>query len=179
MKKRKRKVKTVSKKANPKTYKKSKKKIQWKTLAACLIIVYAVAFIGSFFTSQNTNSEWYKEIRPSITPPNYVFPIVWNILFFLIALSLYFSWTNSNEKQKTKIAWVFGINFLLNIFWSFLYFGIKQPGFAFLELIVLWFSIVAMISLTSKISKKASWLLVPYLLWVSFAAILNYMSAFP
>ena len=99
------------------------KKEGWKILIICFIIVYLVAFIGSIFTSSAVNSQWYSSIKPSITPPNYVFPIVWNILFFLIAFSLYLAWINSkNKKIKTKVAWAFGVNFILNIFWSVFYF---------------------------------------------------------
>ena len=154
-----------------------KKGINWKILITCLVIVYLVAFVGSLFTSPVTDSEWYESIKPSITPPSWVFPIVWNILFFLIALSLYFALTNSKtQKLKTKIYFVFSINFLLNITWSVFYFGMKNPLFAFIDLIFLWFSIIAMILVTYKIDKKASYLLIPYLLWVSFAGVLNYLS---
>lgn len=153
-----------------------KPKKNWKILLVSLIVVYLVAFVGSIFTSQNTDSEWYNSIRPSITPPNWIFPIVWNVLFFLIALSLYFAWFYSNKNQKTKIIMVFGINFILNILWSLFYFGMKNPLLAFFDLILLEFSILGMIYVTSKINKKSSYLLVPYFLWVSFAGVLNYLS---
>lgn len=154
-----------------------KKKFNWKVLILSLVIVYLVAFIGSLFTSPVTDSDWYDSIRPTITPPNWVFPVVWNILFFLIGLSLYFSWVNSKSKNlKEKVAIVFGINFVLNIFWSVLYFGLKNPFYAFIEIIFLWLSILLMILVTYKIDKKASYLLIPYFLWVSFASILNYLS---
>jgi len=153
-----------------------KKKINWKVLISCLIIVYAVAFIGSIFTSGAVKSPWYESVRPAITPPNLVFPVVWTILFFLIALSMYLSLINSNKKQKSSIILIYGINFLLNILWSFLYFGIKNPLIAFFEIFALLISIIAMIKISSKISKKAGYLLIPYLLWVCFAIILNYLS---
>lgn len=153
------------------------RKINWKVLIVSLVIVYLVAFVGSLFTSGNTNSEWYDSIRSSITPSNWVFPIVWNILFFLIALSLYFSWINAKKWDvKKKILIVFGINFILNLFWSVLYFGLKNHFYAFIEIFVLWISIISMIYVSYKTDKKAGWLLVPYLLWVSFAIILNYLS---
>ncbi len=156
-----------------------KKRINWKILVLSLIIVYAVAGIGSIFTSGSVNSSWYQQIRPSITPPNFVFPIVWNVLFFLIGLSLYFNWINIKSKeQKGNIIMVFGINFILNILWSLLYFGLKNPSLAFFELILLWMSIFLMIKTSFKINKTAAYLLVPYLIWVSFAGILNYLSAF-
>lgn len=154
-----------------------KKRVNWKVLIFCLVIVYLVAFMGSLFTSPVTSSEWYESIKPSITPPSLVFPIVWNVLFFLIALSLYFSWTNAKEKNMRKnIVVVFGINFILNILWTFLYFGLKNPFYAFIEIFILWGSIISMIYITNKINKKFSWLLIPYLLWVSFAGVLNWLS---
>jgi len=153
-------------------------KINWKVLIICFVVVYGIAFIGSVFTSGNANTSWYQKIKPAITPPNYVFPIVWNILFFLIALSLYFAWINSKKKQKKIVAFVFGINLLLNVFWSFLFFYLKRPIFSFVELILLEISIIIMIFVTKKIDKKAAWLLVPYLLWVLFAGVLNYLIAF-
>ena len=137
-----------------------------------------MAIIGSIFTTSSVNSAWYQTIKPSLTPQNWVFPLVWNILFFLIAISLYILWTSSNKKQKNKVALAFGVNFILNILWTFLYFKIQNPLFALYEIIFLWISIVFMISTAYKINKKASYLIIPYLLWVSFAIILNYMSAF-
>ena len=157
---------------------KKRVKIHWKVLIICLAIVYGVAFLGSVFTSGNTGSEWYQGIKPAITPPNYIFPIVWNILFFLIALSLYSAWIKAKKKQKKIIALVFGINFFLNALWSYLFFGLKKPNYSFFELIILWFSIISMILITKKIDKKSAWLLIPYLLWVSFAGVLNYLIAF-
>lgn len=154
-------------------------KINWKVLIICLVIVYLVAIVGSLFTSPVTDSSWYESIKPSITPPNFVFPIVWNILFFLIALSLYFSWINIKKKEdKNKILWIFGINFILNILWSVLYFGLKNPLLAFFELIFLLASIVLMIIITYRIKKLSAYLLIPYGIWVSFAGVLNYLSAF-
>lgn len=151
-------------------------KIQWKVLVVSLVVVYAVALIGSLFTSGNTSGEWYESVKPSITPPNWVFPIVWNVLFFLIALSLYFAWIRGKEKRKIMI--FYGINFLLNILWSALFFSWKKTKLAFFELILLWLSILYLIIFTYNKDKKAAYLLIPYLLWVSFAGILNYLIVF-
>jgi len=153
-------------------------KKNWKVLIFCLLIVYIFAFLGSLFTSSVVNSSWYSSVRSSLTPPNWVFPVVWNILFFLISLSLFYAWTSGKKESRKKIAIVFGINLSLNALWSLLFFSLKKPNFAFFELILLWISILLMIFTTRKIDKKSAWLLVPYLLWVSFAGILNYLSAF-
>ena len=148
-------------------------KINWKILITSFILVYLIAFLGSLFTTTGT---WYENVKPSITPQNYVFPIVWNILFFLIALSLYIAWTKTKDKRPLIIA--FGLNLLLNLFWSILFFGLKQPVLSFIELILLWLSIIFLIKITSKINKTSSYLLIPYLLWVSFAGVLNFLIAF-
>ena len=147
-------------------------KIKWGDLILSLIIVYAVAFIGSIFTSSNVSSEWYNNVKPSITPPNWVFPIVWNILFFLIAISLYLAWTNT-KTQKDKLIFAFGINFILNILWSVFFFSLKNPLLAFFDLILLLISILYLIILTCKINKISAYLLIPYLVWLIFAGILN------
>lgn len=153
-----------------------KNKINWKVLIVSLVIVYAVAFVGGLFTSSTTKSGWYEAIKPAITPPNFVFPIVWNILFFLIGVSLYFSWISKKPRETNKVIIAYGLNFLLNILWSILYFGMRNPRFAFFEILLLWGSILYLVMFTYKINKKASYLLIPYLLWVSFATILNYLS---
>ncbi len=146
------------------------------TLIICIFIAFIPGIIGSFFTSSQTQSDWYQDTRPPLTPPNYVFPIVWNILFLLIAVSLFISWTSSKKNQKKKIAIVFGLNLFFNTIWSILYFGLQNPTLAFIDIIALLITIILMIITTWKIKKTASYLLIPYLLWVSFASVLNYLS---
>ena len=149
-------------------------KVRWKLFIACLIIVFVVAGIGSAYTQIDS---WYESVKPSITPPNWVFPVVWNILFFLIAISFYISWTNE-KKSKIGLIFAFGINLSLNVLWSFLFFSMQNPTLAFYELIILWISIASMLFVTYKIKKIASYLLLPYFFWASFAAVLNYLIAF-
>ncbi len=145
----------------------------WEVLAGSFIVVYFTAFVGSLFTDIGN---WYESVRPAITPPNYVFPVVWNILFFMIALSLFFAYISG--KKRKLVVLVYGINLVLNGFWSYLFFGLQKPGLAFYGLIALWFSILWMIFVVWRIDKKFVWLLVPYLLWVGFAGYLNYLIAF-
>ncbi len=155
------------------------KKLNWRVLIISIIVVYAIGFLGSLFTSSSVNSSWYQNLKPIITPPNWIFPIVWNILFLLIALSIYFSWTGTKSKElKKDIIISFGINLILNFLWSLVFFGLRNPALAFLELIILWISIAELLELTYKINMKAFWLLVPYITWVTFAGILNGLIAF-
>jgi translocator protein len=158
-----------------------KKKVNWSVLLVSLIVVYAVALLGGIF-SGNTNSVWYQTVKPAITPPNLVFPIVWNILFLLIALSIYFAWTSTKKKRvRRQIIILFGANLALNLAWSIFFFGLQRPGFAFIDLIVLWISILSLLIFTWKIEKrpkKSFYLLLPYFVWVTFAGILNYLIVF-
>ena len=153
------------------------KKGAWKVLLVCLLLSYAVAAIGSVFTMPGVNSSWYQLVRPSITPPDYVFGIVWNVLFFLIAVSLFFAWTSAKTREdKKRVVKVYAINFVANIFWSVLYFSLHQPLWAFIDLVVLGLSIVSIMLATWDEDRKVTWLLVPYLLWICFAGVLNWMS---
>lgn len=153
-----------------------KKKVNWKVLIFSLLAVYLIGFIGNLFAYKSVNTAWYLLIKPAITPPGIVFAIVWNVLFFLMGISLYLAIISSKKSGKKKIFWIFGANFLLNILWTFLFFGLMKPVFAYFELILLWISIWVMIFELYSINKKASLILIPYLLWVTFAGVLNYLS---
>ena len=140
-----------------------------------VILCEGAGIIGSFFTTPVIGS-WYVALpKPSFNPPNWIFAPVWTLLFFLMGVSLYLIW---NEKQKGKniqtAVLIFFQQLFLNILWSALFFGMHNPALAFVEIIVLWFAILMTIFYFAKISKTAAWLLVPYILWVSFAAILNF-----
>ena len=143
---------------------------------ASFAVVFLVAFAGNLLVGNATQSQWYESVKPSLTPPNYVFPIAWSILFILIAFSLYFAWTSANAVERKSVSLLFTANFLLNIAWSGFYFTLRNPTLALIDLIALWVSILALIKLLLPINKKSAYLLVPYLLWVSFAGVLNYLT---
>lgn len=143
----------------------------------CIIIVYIIALIGSILTSSNVKSGWYESIKPAITPPNWVFPVVWNILFFMIAFSMFFAWRSAKSKKaRNKVAVVFGINLFLNALWSLLFFGMQNPLLGFIDIILVELSIIAMIIVLWRINKTSPYLLIPYLLWVSFASVINFLA---
>jgi len=153
------------------------KKINWKVLIASFVLVFLIAAIGSTFTSSSVNSSWYSDNKPSFTPPSWVFGPAWTILYILIAFSLYFAWIKANSKQKKKLSLIFGINLVLNAAWSWLFFGLQNPVLAFFDILLILSTIVAMIIVTREISIKSAWLLLPYLLWVCFATLLNFAFA--
>lgn len=143
----------------------------------CLLISYAVAFIGSLFVMPGVKSAWYLSVKPSITPPDWVFGFVWSVLFFLIGVSLFFAWSSAKTREdKKRIFQVYLINFVANIFWSIFYFTLHQPLWAFINLLVLGVSIVSIMLATWDDDQRVTWLLIPYLLWICFAGALNWMS---
>jgi tryptophan-rich sensory protein len=100
-------------------------------------------------------------------------------LFFLIALSIYFSWTSTkNTSTRKSIVILFGLNLFFNALWSYIFFRLQNPVGAFFELIVLWLSIISLLILTYRLNKKSFYLLLPYFIWVTFAGILNALIAF-
>lgn len=131
--------------------------------------------IGSIFTTPSI-SNWYAGlIKPSLNPPAWVFGSVWTTLFALMGIAAFLIWKKGLNHKNVKTALIVFIGQLvLNTLWSIIFFGLHSPGGALIEIIFLWFAILATIIVFSKISKPAAWLLVPYILWVSFAIYLNY-----
>ncbi|MFZ2038734.1 MAG: TspO/MBR family protein [Minisyncoccia bacterium] len=132
--------------------------------------------IGSIFTAPAIDG-WYASLeKPLFNPPNWVFGPVWTTLFLLIGVAVYWIYINTDATSiKKRIAFiVFGIQFILNIIWSLLFFKLQSPFLAFVEVIILWIFILLTIILFYKISKKAGIILLPYILWVSLAAYLNW-----
>ncbi|MBN2093892.1 MAG: tryptophan-rich sensory protein [Candidatus Zambryskibacteria bacterium] len=159
----------------------------WKLIIS-IAVAQAAGIIGSFFTTPAIPN-WYANLaRPEFTPPSWVFAPVWTALFLFMGIALFLVWKKypdsitekigsffNHSKRKIKIAIIiFAVQLILNILWSIIFFGLQSPGWAFIEIIFLWLTIIITIFTFAKISKTAAWLLVPYLLWVSFAAFLNY-----
>lgn len=133
----------------------------------------AVGFAGGISTSQAISS-WYVYLnKPSFSPPNWLFGPVWLLLYILMGVSLYLVWTS--KKKNIVAVEIFLIQLLLNYFWSYIFFGLHNIGLAFVEIIALWFSILFVAFKFWKINKTSTYLLVPYLAWVSFATLLNFM----
>jgi benzodiazapine receptor len=149
-------------------------KIQYLKLLASIIICQAAGVIGSIFTASSIPT-WYAQLRkPTFNPPNWIFGPVWILLFLLMGISLYLLWSEGLQADGVKEALiVFSVQLILNIIWSILFFGLKNPFLAFIEIIALWLTILLTMLLSYKVSPAASYLFIPYMLWVSFAAVLN------
>jgi tryptophan-rich sensory protein len=144
-------------------------------LSVSILIPLLIGFTSSFFTVTGVGS-WYKTINlPSWNPPSWVFGPVWTTLYILMGISFYLIWISNADQRLKKIAVaLFFIQLVLNFFWSFIFFNLHSPGLAFAEILILWAAIFFTIIVFAGISKKAAWLLVPYIGWVSFASVLNY-----
>lgn len=137
-----------------------------------IVICQLAGIIGSFFTVSSVGT-WYAAInKPSFNPPSWVFGPVWITLYTMMGISLYLVWRSGN--RDWVVFGVFGLQLVLNAAWSILFFGLQSPGIAFAEIIVLWLSILATIFLFFNVSRAAAYLLIPYALWVTFAAVLNF-----
>lgn len=144
-------------------------------LIIALAISLAAGGVGSLFTAAAI-PVWYENLaKPALNPPNWVFGPVWTILFILMGIAAFLVWREGLDKKEIKIALaIFIFQLLLNVFWSLLFFGIHNPAVAFTEIISLWSAIMALILAFYQINRKAAYLLIPYIVWVSFAAYLNY-----
>jgi len=138
-----------------------------------ILIPLALGAIAGRFTAQAV-PEWFASLnRPSFSPPNWLFGPVWTVLYILLGISLFLIWKQIPSKERNKALWVFSIQMFLNFIWSFVFFYFNQIGLALIVIICLWFSIVLMLIRFYKIKPLAAYLNIPYLLWVTFASILN------
>jgi len=149
-------------------------RIHYFRLIASLIICQLAGLIGSFFTTPAI-PVWYASLeKPSFNPPNWLFAPVWIFLFVLMGITLYVLWQNVEKKEARSALIFFIIQLGLNVLWSVLFFGLKSPMLAFIEIIVLWIFILLTMIKSSKVSRATVFLLLPYILWVNFAAVLNF-----
>lgn len=142
---------------------------------SAIVVCQLVGVVGSLFTYPSI-STWYVSLRkPIFTPPNWIFAPVWITLFTLMGISAYLIWNKGMKNRQVKTAlFIFGIQLALNALWSLLFFGLQSPLYALIEMVVLWAVIALTILRFYKISKKAGLLLLPYIVWVTIAMILNF-----
>ncbi|NLB00544.1 MAG: tryptophan-rich sensory protein [Methanomicrobiales archaeon] len=142
---------------------------------AAIGVSLAAGWIGSIFTIPAL-SVWYAGLmKPALTPPSWVFAPVWTVLYILMGVALYLVWSKGWGNRHVQVATaLFGMQLILNILWSFVFFGMHAPFFGFIVILLLWIAIFMTIVSFNRISVPAAVLLVPYFLWVSFAAFLNH-----
>ena len=146
--------------------------IKFPKLFLSIGLCLGVGFIGSVFTVSSIPT-WYASLnKPIFSPPNWVFGPVWTTLYILMGFSFYLIWI-SKSKFKQRAINLFFIQLMLNAVWSIVFFGLKNPSLALVDIVALWIAILLTIKYFYPISKSSAYLLVPYLFWVSFAGILN------
>lgn len=173
---------------------------KWVVLILCVVICESVGIAGTFFTTP-TLDNWYLTIqKPSWNPPGWLFGPVWTCLYLMMGVSVWLIWSQytvalqnntiapaGNDMTATPATHLhgkttsftlcfvcFAIQLVLNGIWTPLFFGLKNPGLAFADICALWLAIVATIVVFYRVNKLASWLLIPYWCWVSFASVLNF-----
>jgi len=147
--------------------------INWPLLLGLIILCNILGALGTLWTSDD--SDWYKGInKPSFNPPSWIFGPVWTLLFTLMGIALYLVWTSSDSQIRTLALIIFAAQFILNILWSYLFFGINNPFWSFIEIVILLIFILLTGIFFYQINKYSGYLILPYLLWVTFATILNF-----
>lgn len=146
------------------------KKINWKRLIIIIIITFIVGSFFSFFTMNNMDT--FKELKKPINVPGVLFPVVWSILYLLMSISCYIITTKDDKNKDNAIIW-YGIQLVINSLWSLIFFGFSAYLFSFIWIILLLISVIIMIVKFYKIDKMASYLNIPYVLWILFAGFLN------
>lgn len=143
-------------------------------LVISIALCQLAGFIGSLFTTPAIPT-WYKTLnKPFFTPPNWIFGPVWISLFILMGISLFMLWqTQDHPRFKTALIFFF-VQLILNVLWSAAFFGLRSPLLGFIDIILLWVAILWTILHCSRVSRIAGLLLLPYIIWVSFAVVLNF-----
>jgi translocator protein len=142
-------------------------------LIASLLLPLAIGGIAGMFTSEAIPG-WYASLnQPSFNPPNWVFGPVWTTLYIIMGISLFLIWKLPASKERNLAILIFWVQLVLNFCWSFFFFYFKMIGLALVDIILLWIMIVLMMVRFYKIKPLAAYINIPYLLWVTFASVLN------
>jgi benzodiazapine receptor len=143
-------------------------------LVVSILVCEGAGLIGSAFTTPAIPT-WYAGLqKPSFTPPSWLFAPAWITLYLLMAIAAFIIWRQGLSERGVRIALViFLVQLVLNALWSVVFFGMQSPLYGVIVIVLLWAAILVTITRFARLSAPAAWLLVPYILWVSFAAALN------
>lgn len=144
-------------------------------LVVALLIPLAVGFLGAMATTPQIQTWYAALVKPLWAPPNWVFAPIWTTLFILMGLAFYLVWRQGLGRKDVRFAiLIFGVQLVLNLLWSVVFFSFHSILGAFIVILILWIAILANVIAFYVISKPAGILLVPYIVWVSIASYLNY-----
>ncbi|PIV17069.1 MAG: TspO protein [Flavobacteriales bacterium CG03_land_8_20_14_0_80_35_15] len=148
-------------------------KLQIIKLIISIALPLALGALAGLFTAQSI-PEWFATLnKPSFNPPNWIFGPVWTTLYIIMGISFFLIWNQEMSKERNLAILVFMLQLVFNFGWSFIFFYFNMIGFALIEIILLWISIAFTLVLFYKIKPIASYINIPYLLWVTFATVLN------
>lgn len=149
------------------------KKINWISLVISIAISLGVGAVSAFFTSGSMN-QYMNMYKPPLSPPGWVFPIVWTILFILMGIAAYIIYeADTSAEAKKNALFTYGLQLFVNFGWSIIFFNVNAYWLAFVWLLLLWYLIYSMFKSFSEISRIAGYLIIPYLAWVTFAGYLT------
>ena len=149
-------------------------KIKWTELLTCLLIPLSVGAVSGIISGSGMDG-FDIMAKPPLSPPSWLFPIVWTLLFILMGVASYLVLTSGADKDAVFRALTFyGVQLFFNFFWSIIFFNLEWYLVAFIWLVVLWILIIITTLLFYRISKPAGYLMIPYVLWVAFAGYLNF-----
>ena len=149
-------------------------KHSWLVLVAFLVICFAAAGIGGAVTTPKIGT-WYSTLaKPSWNPPSWIFGPVWSALYFCMAIAAWLVWRHDGTTRAQMPLTLFGVQLVLNVLWSCIFFGLQSPGLAFAEVLMLWGAVAATTITFWRRSRIAGILFVPYWAWVTFASVLNF-----
>ena len=139
-----------------------------------ILICVGICFLAPLLGARSTPGTWYAELaRPSFAPPGWVFGPVWTVLYIMMGVALWLVWSRGRLSEVALPLTLFGLQLVLNALWPVVFFGLHRPGLAFAEIVCLWVAIAATVAVFWRHRPIAGALLLPYLAWVTFAAVLN------
>lgn len=156
----------------------TKVKVNKTSLLGCLAIPMAIGAISGYFSSHGITG-WYSTLeKPSFNPPDWIFGPVWTLLYLLMGISLYLLWTVPKGNERNRGLFFFGFQLIFNFLWSILFFTFNSLLLALADLFLMWGCVLGLILVVRRIQPTVAYLQIPYLLWITFAGILNISIAY-
>lgn len=149
------------------------KSSRWLPLAMFLLLAFIAALVGTMATNSSVDT-WYRTLqKPAWNPPDWLFAPVWTLLYIAMSVAAWRVWRVGSAADARRTVRLFGAQLALNALWSILFFGLQRPGAALIDVIVLWLVLIRLYVRFRSVDRVAGWLWTPYVLWVSYAALLN------
>ncbi|MGC4040529.1 MAG: TspO/MBR family protein [Flavobacterium sp.] len=139
-----------------------------------VLVCVSLGFVSGMVTEKSVQTWFLTLEKPFFNPPNWIFAPVWTLLYIMMGIAAGLVWTsNADDKLVKKGLGFFAIQFALNMLWSYIFFGLRNPFLALIEIVLLWLMVWETFIVFRKVSKTAGHLMIPYIAWVSFATLLN------